>query len=179
MEKTIVLKHKDYHFGESSNELFLKWVCWTVSLLVIFFEYQKSDVVSVASNVALSMLVFALSCGVDIYASIKKKKDKYAKTIYRIILVLYIYTGASCALIVLGYKKFPNEIVYIFWGVFLLVYLLLVADWFLIDHDEDSAETCDGANGLGSVSPTPSLQPKPSSLQYQATFNNSLSGEKK
>ena len=102
------------------------------------------------------------------------KKDKCAKTIYRIILLLYLYTGASCALIVLGCKKFPDEIVYSFWGVFLLVYLLLVADWFLIDHDEVPANASGGTNGLGLGSP--SLQQMPSGSQCQEAFEKSLLG---
>lgn len=164
-------RYQNLHFAKSWFEILLKLICWAISLIVIY-KYQPSKVASEIAidttlydkSSAVSMFIFALSCGCDFLITILNKNKGWARLIHILLLAAIVYVGIYCFGIITDHIQGTYFIYnYI---IFIAIGILMFLD---IPYIELEPETCDGKSGKnwGHTS------------QRQSSFKRSLKGYRK
>ena len=131
-------KHPDFHFGKDAAEIFFKFLCWTISLIVIAVTYSNDTNEVFGKSLAVSVLAFSLSCLTNIGLSIRDKKEKFAKIIYVIPFIGFLITTfTSFSMATLDCKFYSKDHCLYHLYYFTFIVILILIDFCIVYSDLD------------------------------------------
>ena len=131
-----MLKHPDYHFGNSYTEVLTKFICWTLSAAPIFVIWHEMDPQKLNSSLATPILILGISCCSDMFLLQKQRTENIPVIFFGGFSIIFVVICLVYFIICISKKDYPDWILTSTFGVFIFTLVLMAADsiiWFKMD----------------------------------------------